>query len=218
MMLELETFVCEQNTYEWACHRMGWPTASRFSDVMAAGQGKSRYKYMCQLAGEQAHGVPAETWRNASMDRGHAMEPELRSQYALLTNADLTLVGFVRRKIAVGYIGCSPDALIGEDGALEIKSMRPELLIQLREAGRVPSEHMAQIQGIMLVTGRKWCDVMIGYTDVAPGYPGVSAFRRRVMRDEAAISRLWLGLDTFNRELKELAARHGVKDAETVAV
>src|SRR5262249_15163180 len=55
--------------------------------------------------------------------------------------------------------------LVGEDGVVETKSMRPDLLVRLLDSGRFPSEHRWQIQGMLWVTGRKWCDLRIGYED-----------------------------------------------------
>src|ERR1035437_6023550 len=48
----LEIFDCEQGTEEWASLRLGIPTASRFADVMAGGEGKMRTRYLRELAGE----------------------------------------------------------------------------------------------------------------------------------------------------------------------
>ena len=197
----LEIFSCTQGTDEWRQIRMGIPTASRISDVMAGGDGKTRSKYMRQLAGERVSGFPREeSYKSAAMERGSGMEPELRDLYKLLTGAELIPCGFARRQLTAGFVGGSPDSLVGLDGILEIKSAAPDILIEIWEAGRVPPEHVPQCQCNMLVLGRAWCDLAIGYS-------GMPMFRRRIQRDEAAIKRMELALRTFNLELEEMVER-----------
>jgi hypothetical protein len=47
---------CDQQSEEWFNARLAIPTASRFKDMMAGGQGKTRRSYMLQLAGEAITG------------------------------------------------------------------------------------------------------------------------------------------------------------------
>lgn len=197
---EVELFDCEQGSEEWRALRMKIPTASRISDVMAGGQGNMRRKYLRQLAGEIITGLAHEEFKNAAMKRGNDMEPELRRLYSLQSSAELTPCGFARRTLTTGSVGCSPDSLIGSDGVLEIKSATPELLIEIWENGVTPSEHIPQCQCSMLVLGRKWCDLAIGYS-------GMPLFRRRIQRDPSAIRRMEIGLEIFNNDLAALVER-----------
>jgi hypothetical protein len=121
-----EIIECEQNSPEWLRARMGIPTASAFSDVLAKGEGKTRRTYMLKLAGELITGEPMESFSNAHTERGHLLEEEARDLYTLQTGADIARVGFIRN----GRAGCSPDSLIGEEGGLEIKTKLPHLLIE----------------------------------------------------------------------------------------
>src|SRR5580700_8580797 len=61
----IQIFTCEQGTDEWRKARAGIPTASRFSDVLAQGQGKTRRKYMMELLGERLTGEPMAEFSNA---------------------------------------------------------------------------------------------------------------------------------------------------------
>src|SRR5207253_4311573 len=132
----------------WFRARMGIPTASEFVTVMRTkgrgegGESKERRTYMCKLAGERITGDPMESYSNAFMERGKAMEEEARSFYALMTNAKLQRVGFVHEEAL--RAGASPDSLIGEDGGLEIKTCAPHLLIGHIELDRPPPEHIPQ--------------------------------------------------------------------------
>src|SRR5258708_4194162 len=117
----MEIFDCEQNTPEWFKARMGIPTASEFSTVMASGkdggESKTRKTYMYKLAGEIVTGEPMEAYSNSHMERGKIMEDEARDFYCFTRNAEAQRIGFVRN----GAKGCSPDSFIGANGMVEIK-------------------------------------------------------------------------------------------------
>jgi hypothetical protein len=198
--MSVEIVECIQGTPEWHKARAGRPTASEFSTVLAGGRGggesKTRGKYMRRLAGEILTGEPEEGYENGAMARGRAMEPEARDLYSLTTNATLTQVGF----LVNGRVGASPDSLIGDKGALEVKTQIPSLLIERLLSGDVPTEHIAQLQGILWVAEREWIDIAIYW-------PKLPLFRRRVKRDEQYIARLKIGVSAFLEELDELVEK-----------
>lgn len=200
----VETFDFEQGGDDWIAARLGIPTASRFSDVMAGGrggaEGLSRLKYLRQLAGERITGIQMETFRSKAMERGTIMEPEIRSQYALLTNTTPEPVGFVRRRLKNGWVGSSPDSFVGKDLTVEYKSLEPSALIELYETDRTPPEHIAQCQGTMMVTGRPRCELVIGYGSMP-------LWRKLIPRDPVYQARLVIGLEAFNEELDALVAK-----------
>jgi hypothetical protein len=193
----IEIVNCEQGSAEWHYAKLGIPSASDFKKILAGGEGKTRDEYMRKLAAEIISEVPRREYRNADMERGTALEPELRAKYAFETNTDPVPVGFVKRKLRVGWAGYSPDAFIGNDGLLEIKSQAGHLLIATMKAGRIPPEHLPQCQGGMWLTDRAWCDIAIGET-------GMPLFVRRIHRDDAMIRRLELAVEIFNEELLEM--------------
>jgi hypothetical protein len=190
----------EQGTPEWFLARAGIPTASEFSTVMASGRGgaesKTRKTYLYKLAGERITGEPAESFTNAYMTRGHALEPEARDLYALVKGVEARQVGFIRS----GSKGCSPDSLVGDNGMLEIKTKAPHILIDVLKSENVPSEHVAQLQGNLWVAEREWID-FVAY------FPKMPAFIRRVYRDEDYIAKLAKAVAEFNAELDELVAQ-----------
>lgn len=192
----LDTHLMEQGSPEWHEARMGIPTASQFSTVMAKGQGKSRRTYMLKLAGEIVTGEPMQSFSNAHMERGHEMEPDARAAYEFLAEADVVEVGFVRE----GRAGCSPDGLISDKGGVEIKSKLPHLLIDALLTDKLPPEHKAQVQGSMWVTGREWWD-FVAY------WPGLPLFVKRVERDPDYIAELAEAVEKFNTELDEVVAQ-----------
>lgn len=195
----------EQGSPEWFAARCGIPTASCFSQVLAKGEGKTRATYMRRLAGEIITGQPAETFKSPEMLRGNAMEDEARSAYAFMHDADPQRVGFVRRD----RFGCSPDSFLGDDGILEIKTQKAELLVATIDADKFPSEHVAQCQGALYVTGRKWVDLCVYW-------PGMPLFVKRAHRDDLYIEGMHSALGLFTLELDELVDRiraYGQKEA-----
>jgi predicted phage-related endonuclease len=198
--MTVEIIECEQQSDDWWIAKRGVPSASNFSDVMAGGEGKTRTRYLKRLAAEVVWGMRREEYRNAAMDRGNRMEPQLRATYALVKNVEPKQVGFVKRTLKVGFAGYSPDAFVGEDGLLECKSVAGDLMIDLMEENRVPPEHMKQLQGGLWVSGRKWIDIVVG-PETDPAFAGAEPFIRRVGRDEAAIARIALAVEVFNADL-----------------
>lgn len=189
----IEVIQCEQNTPEWLAARLGIPTASRFKDVLAKGEGKTRKRYMLDLAGERLTGEPCEGYSNSHMERGKAMEDEARDLYMFMTDAECKGVGFIRN----GDKGASPDSLIGDNGMLEIKTKLPALQIECILADKLPSEHVAQVQGALWVAEREWLD-FVSY------WPRLPLFVKRVYRDEDYIKNLAAEVAKFNSEMLEL--------------
>lgn len=194
-MSNVKILDCEQRSPEWYAARLGLVTASELHTVLAKGEGKTRRTYLLKLAGEAITGEPAQSYSNANMERGRVMEPEARAFYSFTKNVELTPVGFVVNE--KHKAGCSPDSLIGDDGALEIKSMFPHLLIEVMIGGVVPPEYKPQLQGILWLAERDWIDLSIYW-------PKMPAFVKRAGRDEQYIARLAREVAEFNQELAAL--------------
>lgn len=192
-----------QGSEEWFKARLGIPTASMFSIIMAegadGGNSMTRQQYLYRLAGEQITGQPAEeTFRSRAMERGKEMEPLAIEDYERRTGRAVTRVGFATNFEGLKLCGASADGLVGFDGGIETKTMRPDLMIPLLVKGaRMPGEHRAQVHGNMLVWERDWFDFKIFY-------PGMPDFTVRVERDETYARRLHAEIERFNYDLKKL--------------
>lgn len=123
------------------------------------------------------------------------MEEEARGAYSFVTGLDCETVGFLRR----GQAGASPDALIGQDGLLEIKTKLPHLLIEALLKGEFPPEHNAQCQGQLWIAEREWLDLAIYW-------PGLPIMITRAHRDETFIAELSAAVAQFNEELDRTVA------------
>jgi hypothetical protein len=192
---DLQIYDVEQNSDAWLAARMGIPTASAFSQVLAKGEGLTRATYMHKLAGEIITGRPAKNFSNEDTDRGHEQEPEARDLYRFNTGAETVKIGFARNHAL--RAGCSPDSFIGDDGGLEIKTTEAHLLIDLIRKDDFPPKHKAQVQGTLWVLGRQWWDIAI-YC------PGMPLFVKRATRDEAYIGKLAEAVAVFHVELDQV--------------
>lgn len=193
----MEVFDCIQGSEAWHECRRGIPTASNFAKIMAKSEDrKGRTDYMRRLAGEVITGKVGETFRNAAMERGNEMEAEARAYYEFRTDADLSLVGFIKNRGA----GASPDALHGDRGLVQFKTAEPHILIPLLEKGDFPSAHRAQCQGELWVAERDW-------TEICVYWPGMPPLIVRAGRDEAYIASLADEVARFNDELGALVEK-----------
>lgn len=205
-MSDVQIFDCPQNSPEWLEARRGIPTASRFADVLAKGQGITRRKYLYTLAGEVLTSEVQPAFTTEAMERGHVMEADAVNLYAFERDVDPVTCGFMRR----GRAGCSPDRLLGTGGLVEVKSKLPHLQLEVLERDAVPPEHKAQVQGQLWVSGRDWCD-FISY------WPRLPLFVKRVERDEPYIDSLAQAVADFVGELDALVKKYAPQELEQAA-
>lgn len=190
----------EQGSAAWLEARKGLPTASLFGDIISAGRGgapsKTRRTYMMKLAAEIITGQPNEGFSTAHTERGHLLEAEARDYYAMLNDVDPQQVGLIIN----GKAGYSPDSLIGDRGALEIKSKLPWMVVEAIINDEFLEEHKPQCQGGLWVAKREWIDLLVYW-------PGVTPFIKRAERDEVYIVKLERAVTEFNEELADMVAK-----------
>ena len=88
------------------------------------------------------------------LSAGKILEPEAFDYYGLITDLKPVTVGFVYRDDS-RTVGCSPDALVGDDGLLELKCKRTEVVLGLSDKDTLtdmPKENYVQVQGQIWVT------------------------------------------------------------------
>ena len=195
------TLDVEQLSEEWFAARCGIPTASNFDKIVTSKGAPSTQskQYMYKLAGETIIGIKEESYQNAAMQRGIEIEPEARGLYELMNDVEVDLVGLCYPDEHRDF-SCSPDGLVGEEGGLEIKCPLIHTHVEYLLNGKLPKKYVQQVQGSMLISGRKWWDFM-SY------YPGLKPLVVRVERDEKFIAKLKSELDTFCNELKAVVQK-----------
>jgi predicted phage-related endonuclease len=203
-----------QGSAEWHEQRLGYVTASRFADVMtnprsaadkpprlshshrladktdkiAGKMSKTARSYMLDLLAERLTRVPQGPRENEAMRWGNEHEAAAVEVYEALTGLSCKKVGF-RALPLEKWIGGSADRLVGRPGGLEIKCpFNTRVHLEYWLAGALPKDHVAQVQGLMWITGRGWWDFCSFDPRIAD--TRLAFFRVRVERDDDYISEL----------------------------
>lgn len=157
----MRVYDVEQGTSEWHRARLGIPTASMFDQLVKDNgglTGDAARSYAKKLVYEIITGEPLQHGTTHYMERGHDLEPEAVRTYEFLTDRECTKVGFITDDDRT--MGCSPDRLVGIDGGLEIKCPAAWTHIDYLLDPKHGPQYKQQVQGCMLITGRKWWDRM----------------------------------------------------------
>lgn len=155
---------CEQGSPEWDEIKRGVPSSSNFKSVITTkgDPSKSVIKYYNRLVDEIISGESTKGYKTALMQKGNDREPEICEAYELIKSVS------VKRTPEIGFcfydekreFGSSPDGLVGEDGGFEAKNAEPHIQIERLENGWIGTEYYQQVMGNLLVTKRKWWDLM----------------------------------------------------------
>lgn len=192
-----------QGSEEWIACRLGNITASRIKDVMAktkTGPSASRKNYAAELALERMSGSKAERFVNAAMTHGTENEPFARAAYELMTGQMVDEVGYITHP-SIERSGASPDGLVGDHGVLEIKCPNTSTHIEWAVYGKVPPEHVLQIQWQLACADRVWGD----FVSFDPRMPdGRQIFIRRLFRDDALIEEIAKEVSAIDREVEAI--------------
>lgn len=165
----------EQNTPKWFAIKAGRPSTSCFGSLITGkgepSDGLDEYAY--SLAGEKFSGRPDEDGfaGNRYTRRGLELEPESKSWYEMQYQVEIQEVGFITDDL-MSY-GASTDGLVGDDGLTEFKNLIKKefskLLVYLaRNKGKPPTRYIPQVQGELMVTERKWADLVFYHPDFDP--------------------------------------------------
>lgn len=195
---------CEQLSDAWYAVKRGKVSASKFSIAMAGGEGKTRTKYMKNLLIEIDEQQTTVSYFDKNMENGTEKEPEARAYYAAL-HGIIKEVGFIELN---EWIGGSPDGLVGEDGLIEIKCPLGTTHYDYYNQIQKPCKaYIDQMQGLMWITGRKWCD-FISYRPESKSRPFWS---KRYFRDDGYIKEMQIKIYMFVNELKKMVEQLNTK-------
>ena len=194
----MKVFDVEQNSPEWLEVRLGIPTASAFDKIITAKTMKlstQSVNYMYILIAEILLGRPLDEFTgNDWTERGHEYEEEAAGFYELQTDIEVQKVGFVTDDEQ--KFGCSPDRLVGDDGLLEIKAPKSSTHVKYLVEGSIGKEYYPQLQGQLLITDRKWVDIISYHPEIRPAII-------RIERDDEYLRALAGALWQFNKELQQ---------------
>lgn len=187
----------EQRSEEWDRLRAR-PTASEFSSFITPARGdysKQATAYAAKIVAKRL-GVYVEPPPSYWMEWGVEQEPYAKLAYTAATGNEITEVGFCLPDATDDY-GGSPDGLVGDEGILEVKCPAPETLIRYHADGDLPAQYKPQVQGLLFITGRPWCDFYVWHTHV-------KAFLLRVEAEVDYQVRIAEGLLQLLGEIKEI--------------
>ena len=156
-----------QGSDEWRAARCGLLTASEMNLIITptlkvASNEKER-THLYELLAQRITEYVEPSYISDAMLRGMDDEIEAVTQYGK-SYAKVKHVGFVTNDKWGFTIGYSPDGLVGEDGTVECKSRSQKYQLQTLcdfvPAGTIDPDFMIQAQTGLLVTERKWCDLI----------------------------------------------------------
>lgn len=159
---------CLQRSEEWERWR-NRPTASEFGQFITPARGeysKQATAYAAKIVAKRL-GVYVEPPPSFWMEWGVEHEGEAKAAYEAETGHEITEVGFCMPDDTDAF-GGSPDGLVAPDGMLEVKCPAPETLIAYHAVGDLPNQFRPQVQGLLLITGRAWCDFFAWHPVVPP--------------------------------------------------
>lgn len=188
---------CEQGSPEWKAARLGIPTASQFHRIITPKTGKLSAQgrgYRYELLAAWLLGRDVNDVSSGFMERGSEMEAEACAYYEFQKDSAMEYPGFLLRDDRTS--GCSPDALVGEHGGLEIKCLSAANHIGALLSPPDPAEHICQIQGSLWITGRQWWDRLYYH----PMFPKLIV---RFERDMQFIYKLSTAVEQFVDSISE---------------
>lgn len=193
----MRTIDCRQGSEEWDAWRAR-PTASEFGSFITPAKGQYSAQataYAAKIVAKRI-GVYVEPPPSFWMEWGTEQEPHARAAYEAATSLRVQTVGFILPDETDAY-GGSPDGLINDDGLIEIKCPAPETLISYHASGKLPDQYKPQVQGLLMISGREWCDFWAWHPDIAP-------FHYTVHADEEYQAKIAKGLLKLLQEIKAI--------------
>lgn len=155
----------QQGSDSWLALRAGVVTASEIKGVITPKELKasSASAYFNRIVTERIIGEPCLSESETKfMSRGKELEPEAIEAYETeygYERGPVSRVGFVTTDD--GRVGASPDAIVGEDGGLEIKCPMIETHVGYAlDPDSLRADYRGQVQVGLYVTGRKWWDLV----------------------------------------------------------
>lgn len=165
-------FELEQGSTEWLEARLGIVTASELNTLITPkgkpAKGAKVRMYAAQKAAERVTRFLEDNYQSFDMARGSFEEVLARDIYND-NYQPVTECGFITREIFGVTAGASPDGLIGELSGCEIKCRKSKFQVETILLDEVPDEYLNQIQGTMLISGRKSWE-FISYSSGLPLY------------------------------------------------
>jgi hypothetical protein len=156
-----------QGSEEWLAARCGLLTASEMhlivTPTLKAASSEKERSHLYELLAQRITGYVEPRYVSDDMLRGMDDEITARAMYAKAYHP-VKECGFITNDKWGFTIGYSPDALVGDDGVVECKSRSQKwqirTLVDYASADSIDPDFMIQVQTGLMVSERKWCDLV----------------------------------------------------------
>lgn len=203
-MVKLHTNMV-QGSDEWLAARCGLLTASEMKYIITpskleyAKNDKAK-AHLYELLAQRVTGYVEPSFISDDMLRGKEDEIEAIRHYQE-NYAYVQTVGFITNDKWGFTLGYSPDALVGEDGTIEVKGRRQKYQAETIIKGEMPDDYLIQVQTGLLVSERKWCD-FLSYSG------GMHMIAIRVHADQEVQEAIITAATVFHEMLDTLIERY----------
>ena len=158
-----------QKTDKWFHIRKGKITGTQLKNIMGTPRARQEAIYEV-LAERLTVGVESEDDYENAMERGSRLEPDAISAFELETGKSVERVGFVEDDDNP-LIANSPDGLIGETEAVEVKCLGGKNHIKMWLTNKVLDEYWWQVIQYFIVNKKLQTLYFVGYNPNIPIHP-----------------------------------------------
>lgn len=152
-----------QGSDEWRAVRCGLLTASEMKLIITPAKlqparNEHAKSHIYELLAQRVTSYVEPSYISDDMLRGKDDEVDAIRYYQDHGFGYVKLMGFITNDKWGFTLGYSPDALVGNDGVIEVKGRRQKYQAETIIKGEMPNDYLIQVQTGLLVSERKWCD------------------------------------------------------------
>ena len=188
----------EQRSKEWNAIRVGKTGGSESIGLTTPARMKTLlYKKVAEIQTGEQEDVKV----SQAMQEGIDKEPIAREHYEKSTFTQVSQLGYITNS-DFKYLGLSPDGIVGEEGAIEIKCPQPKAYAKIVIENEIPAEYKPQVSQIFLICPKvQWVD-FVAFNEKFKSNPMVII---RVTREDFSkeIEKLQKAYDVFETKLTE---------------
>ena len=201
----MKKILVEQRSPEWYQLRKGKITGTGLSKIMGTPSAKKEYFYEIIAERLMVGNPDAEEYENP-MDRGLRLEDDGITEFEFATGKRVEKMGICESSENSQIIN-SPDGLIGEDEAIEIKCMGGKNHIKFWFENEVPKDYVSQVIQYFVVNKNLKTLWFVGYNPDIPTHPlHILEVKRSEKEEEIkkALKAQEEFIEEVNQKLKEI--------------
>ena len=164
----MKTHNIQQRTPEWHQLRKGKITGTGLKSIMGTPYARDEYFYEI-LAQRLTVGLEDEDYENA-MDRGTRLEPDAIAMFEFETGKSVEVVGFCEDDDDPTMAN-SPDGLIGDTEAVEVKCLGGKNHVRMWLENEIPKDYFWQVVQYFVINPKLKKLYFVGYNPDIPVHP-----------------------------------------------